>query len=82
MTHPTYRTADVDGFEVFYREAGDRSKPTLLLHGFPTSSHMRGTLEQMPKPGRRLLIQTIRRLVDGTMAPMLHATTPNTSSAT
>lgn len=36
-----YRTADVDGFEIFYREAGDRSKPTLLLlHGFPTSSHM------------------------------------------
>jgi len=41
MIHPTYRTADVDGFEVFYREAGDRAKPTLLLlHGFPTSSHM------------------------------------------
>jgi pimeloyl-ACP methyl ester carboxylesterase len=41
MMHPTYRTADVDGFEVFYREAGDRAKPTLLLlHGFPTSSHM------------------------------------------
>ena len=41
MLHPTYRTAGVDGFEVFYREAGDRSKPTLLLlHGFPTSSHM------------------------------------------
>jgi pimeloyl-ACP methyl ester carboxylesterase len=36
-----YRTADVDGFEIFYREAGDRSKPTLLLlHGFPTSGHM------------------------------------------
>ncbi|WFS04098.1 alpha/beta fold hydrolase [Rhizobium tumorigenes] len=41
MTHLTYGTADVDGYEVFYREAGDRSKPTLLLlHGFPTSSHM------------------------------------------
>jgi pimeloyl-ACP methyl ester carboxylesterase len=41
MIHPAYRTADVDGFEVFYREAGDRPKPTLLLlHGFPTSSHM------------------------------------------
>ncbi len=41
MIHPVYRTADVDGFEIFYREAGDRSKPTLLLlHGFPTSSHM------------------------------------------
>jgi pimeloyl-ACP methyl ester carboxylesterase len=42
MTHPTYRTANVDGYEVFYREAGDRSKPTLLLllHGFPTAGHM------------------------------------------
>ena len=41
MTQPSYRTADVDGYEVFYREAGDRSKPTLLLlHGFPTASHM------------------------------------------
>src|SRR3954452_25433047 len=34
-----YRTVDVDGVEVFYREAGDRAAPTLLLlHGFPTSS--------------------------------------------
>jgi pimeloyl-ACP methyl ester carboxylesterase len=40
-THPAYRTADVDGFEIFYREAGDRTKPTLLLlHGFLTSGHM------------------------------------------
>lgn len=40
-THLTYRTANVDGFALFYREAGDPSKPTLLLlHGFPTSSHM------------------------------------------
>ena len=37
----TYRTATVDGLNVFYREAGDPKKPTiLLLHGFPTSSHM------------------------------------------
>lgn len=41
MTHTTFHTIDVDGFDVFYREAGERSKPTLLLlHGFPTSSHM------------------------------------------
>lgn len=41
MTHPTYRSVDVDGFEVFYREAGDPAKPSLLLlHGFPTSGHM------------------------------------------
>jgi pimeloyl-ACP methyl ester carboxylesterase len=41
MTHVVYRTADVDGFKIFYREAGDPAKPTLLLlHGFPSSSHM------------------------------------------
>jgi pimeloyl-ACP methyl ester carboxylesterase len=36
-----YRRVTVDGLSVFYREAGDPSKPTLLLlHGFPTSSVM------------------------------------------
>lgn len=35
------RTVMVDGHKVFYREAGDSKAPTLLLlHGFPTSSHM------------------------------------------
>ncbi len=41
MTRITYRTADVDGFTIFYREAGDPAKPALLLlHGFPSSGHM------------------------------------------
>lgn len=36
-----YRTATVDGIEVFYREAGHKDAPVLLLlHGFPTSSRM------------------------------------------
>jgi pimeloyl-ACP methyl ester carboxylesterase len=36
-----YRTASVDGLNVFYREAGAPEAPAvLLLHGFPTSSHM------------------------------------------
>ncbi|RKR31739.1 LOW QUALITY PROTEIN: pimeloyl-ACP methyl ester carboxylesterase [Paraburkholderia sp. BL17N1] len=36
-----YRNADVDGFKVFYREAGRSGAPKLLLlHGFPSSSHM------------------------------------------
>lgn len=36
-----YKTVKVDGLEVFYREAGDPAKPTiLLLHGFPSTSHM------------------------------------------
>jgi pimeloyl-ACP methyl ester carboxylesterase len=41
MTPVRYRTADVDGFKVFYREAGLSAAPKLLLlHGFPTASHM------------------------------------------
>jgi pimeloyl-ACP methyl ester carboxylesterase len=36
-----YRTVAIDGVEVFYREAGPRDGPhVLLLHGFPSSSHM------------------------------------------
>lgn len=38
---PHFRVAKVDGLDIFYREAGPRDAPTiLLLHGFPTSSHM------------------------------------------
>ncbi|MCH3942307.1 MAG: alpha/beta hydrolase [Atopobiaceae bacterium] len=37
----SYHTLDVDGVGVFYREAGDPLSPTvLLLHGFPSASHM------------------------------------------
>ena len=37
----SYRTVSIDDVDIFYREAGDPSRPTiLLLHGFPTSSHM------------------------------------------
>ena len=37
----TYHTAHVDGLNLFYREAGDPARPTVvLLHGFPSSSHM------------------------------------------
>ena len=36
-----YQTASIDGLEIFYREAGDPAHPAiLLLHGFPSSSHM------------------------------------------
>jgi len=36
-----YQNARVDGLDIFYREAGKKTSPTLLLlHGFPTSSHM------------------------------------------
>lgn len=36
-----FNTVDVDGLKVFYRSAGDESAPVvLLLHGFPSASHM------------------------------------------
>lgn len=45
MSAVKYQTADVDGSKVFYREAGPSDAPKLLLlHGFPTSSHMFRTL--------------------------------------
>jgi len=42
MEHPTfYRTIQVDGLSIFYREAGPKEAPTLLLlHGLPSSSRM------------------------------------------
>ena len=41
MSTVTYRKVDVDGIGVFYREAGPKDAPTiLLLHGFPTAGHM------------------------------------------
>ena len=41
MTAIAYRTVDVNGLKVFYREAGTAGAPKLLLlHGFPSSSHM------------------------------------------
>ena len=40
-TQTMHKTINIDGVEIFYREAGSVDAPTiLLLHGFPTSSHM------------------------------------------
>ena len=42
MKQPTsYRTIQIDGLSLFYREAGPKDGPTLLLlHGLPSSSRM------------------------------------------
>jgi pimeloyl-ACP methyl ester carboxylesterase len=41
MPSIAYRTADIDGWKIFYREAGRADAPTLLLlHGFPSAGHM------------------------------------------
>lgn len=46
-----YRHMEIQGIDIAYREAGDPSKPTIvLLHGFPTSSHMyRELIPQLAK---------------------------------
>jgi pimeloyl-ACP methyl ester carboxylesterase len=48
----TYNTITINGLNVFYREAGPAGAPAvLLLHGFPTSSHMfRGLIPHLAGP--------------------------------
>ena len=45
----TYDTIEIDGIDIFYREAGPKDAPTLVLfHGYPTSSHMfRNLIEEL-----------------------------------
>ncbi|MBV8131984.1 MAG: alpha/beta hydrolase [Alphaproteobacteria bacterium] len=41
MSQTSYRTAEIDGLKIFYREAGRADATTLLLlHGFPSAGHM------------------------------------------
>lgn len=41
MGNVAFRKVDVDGIEIFYREAGPKDARTILpLHGFPTAGHM------------------------------------------
>ena len=41
MNTTKFKTVQLDGIDIFYREAGNKNKPViLLLHGFPSSSHM------------------------------------------
>src|SRR5262244_3092632 len=41
MSKISFRKVDVDGFNIFYREAGPKDAPVLLLlHGFPSAGHM------------------------------------------
>lgn len=51
-----YGTAKVQGLEIFYREAGPRDAPAiLLLHGFPSSSHMFRDLLPLLAKGYRVV---------------------------
>ena len=63
MITPTifYRTIKVEELKIFYREAGPRDAPTvLLLHGFPSSSHMFRNLIPMLADSSRSSFWTLR----------------------
>jgi len=49
MHEVSFQKVDVGGFGIFYREAGPKDAPALLLlHGFPSASHMfRGLIPQL-----------------------------------
>lgn len=49
MTSITYHYIEIEGLDIFYREAGNLRNPSLLLlHGFPGSSHMfRNLIERL-----------------------------------
>ena len=50
MNKVSFREIDVDGVNIFYRQAGPKDAPaTLLLHGFPSASHMFRDLIPLPR---------------------------------
>jgi pimeloyl-ACP methyl ester carboxylesterase len=62
MSTMIFRKVDVDGLKVFYREAGRADAPALLLlHGFPTSSHMFRDLIPMLADRLRLVAAGLAR---------------------
>lgn len=62
-TQVLHRTVKIDGLDIFYREAGPKDAPTvLLLHGFPTSSHMFRNLIPALADKYHVIAPTIRAL--------------------
>ena len=70
MTKIHYRKANVDGFNVFYREAGKNDAPVLLLlHGFPTAGHMFRELIPMLSDRVRLIAPDLPGFGQSDMPP-------------
>ncbi|SFF98197.1 alpha/beta hydrolase fold [Streptomyces mirabilis] len=73
-----HRTATVNGLDVFYREAGDPRSPALvLLHGFPTSSHMFRNLIPALADTYRVIAPDMIGFGQSAM-PTVSSTTPST----
>src|SRR5215831_6423089 len=75
LAETRYRTIDVGGLAIFYREAGPTGAPVvLLLHGFPTSSRMFRNLIPMLADKYRVIAPDIRH---SDTAQSLHAPNSN-----
>jgi pimeloyl-ACP methyl ester carboxylesterase len=83
MADIAYRTADVDGLTVFYREAGAPDAPTLvLLHGFPSASHMFRELIPLLADRFHLVAPDLPGFGKSDMPRAVTSTTPLSSSPT
>ena len=74
MTAINYRTAEVDGLKMFYREAGRADASTLLLlHGFPSAGHMFRDLIPLLADRVHLVAPDLHGLVGRTCRPAAQA---------
>jgi pimeloyl-ACP methyl ester carboxylesterase len=73
LTTIDYRTTDVDGFKIFYREAITAGAPKLLLlHGFPTASHMFRDLIPLLKDRFHIIAPDLPGFGNSEMAGSVH----------
>jgi pimeloyl-ACP methyl ester carboxylesterase len=76
----TFHTTQVQGLNVFYRQAGDPSSPKLLLlGGFPSSSHQFRNLIPALAPRFHVLAVDYPGFGNTDMQTQRHGTTPSTT---
>lgn len=81
MGKVSYRSVDVDGLNVFYRESGPQDGPiVLLLHGFPSAGHMFRDLIPLLADRYRVIAPTCRASASPTCPAATSSTTPSTTS--
>lgn len=76
-TTVTYHRAEVDGLNIFYREAGPKDAPTIvLLHGYPSSSRMFDSLLPLLAPRYHLIAPDYPGLARATLRHSHTMSTP------